>query len=88
MSKDVESGSDVANPVIPPVQRAADKANDLSFRAVDPVNVLVKDLNVTIDVSPGGFSTFATAFNRKTTHPEREIKSILKMWMHTCQVVA
>ena len=78
MSKDVESGSDVANPVIPPVQWAEDKANYLSFRAVDPVNVLVKDLNVTIDVSPGGLSTFATAFNRKTTHPEREIKSILK----------
>ena len=33
---------------------------------------------MTIDVFPGGLSTFATAFNRKTTYPEREIKSILK----------
>lgn len=59
MSKNIKSGSDVANPVIPPVLWAEDQVNDLSFRAVDPVSVLVKDLNVTIDVSPGGLSTFA-----------------------------
>ena len=78
MSKSVENGSDANDRVIPPVQWPEDQTNDLSFRAVDPVNVLVKDLKLTIDVSSSGISSFATTFKWMKTSPVKEIKSILK----------
>ena len=88
MSKNIKSGSDVANPVIPPVQWAEDQVNDLSFRAVDPVSVLVKDLNVTIDVSPGGLSTSPPPSIGRQPIPSGRSSQFSKMWMHKSQVVA
>lgn len=53
-------------------------ANDLSFRAVDPVNVHVKHLNVDIDISPSGLSAFTASFGRKRRTREPEFKAILR----------
>lgn len=52
--------------------------NDLSFRAVVPVNVHVKNLNVDIDVSSSGLSTFAASFSQEKVTREPEVKAILR----------
>ena len=53
-------------------------ANDISLRPVYPVNMLVKNPNVDIDVSPSGLSTLAAAFKRKKNAQGKELKPILK----------
>ncbi|CAF9937095.1 hypothetical protein IMSHALPRED_011021 [Imshaugia aleurites] len=79
MTEDLESGGDAA--ISSHEANSGDveeTVNDLSFRAVDPVNVHVKDLNVDIDVSPSGLSAFTAAFRRKKSTREPEVKAILK----------
>ena len=81
MTEDLESGGDAAITVSSPQaikQDAEDTVNDLSFRAVDPVDVHVRDLNVDIDASPNRLSTLATAFGRKESTREPELKVILR----------
>lgn len=83
MSKDVEDGNAAA--VSAPIrvdnnrttlsQGFEHSLNDLSFRPVYPVDVLVKDLNVDIDVSPSGL---AALVNRKKDVKGKEAKTILK----------
>ncbi len=72
MSKDLESGSLAT---IPRTQLLECAGNGLSFRAVAPVSVLVKNLNVDIDVSP---SSFSAVFRRKGSAGGEEVKAILK----------
>ena len=79
MTDDLETGSDAAvSRRQVTSQDVEETVNDLSFRAVDPVNVHVRDLNVDIDVSPGGLSALTTAFSRKKATQEAEVKAILK----------
>ena len=81
MTEDLESGGDAAITASSPQaikQDAEDTVNDLSFRAVDPVDVHVRDLNVDIDASPSRLSTLATAFGRKESTRESELKVILR----------
>lgn len=59
-------------------QDVEETVNDLAFRAVDPVNVHVRDLNLDIDVSASGLSALTTAFGRKKGTQEAEVKAILK----------
>ena len=79
MTEDLKSSGDAA--VISHKADGGDvqvTGNDLSFRAVDPVDVHVKDLNVDIDVSPSGLSALIASFGRKKSTREPEIKAILK----------
>ena len=59
-------------------QDVEETVNDLSFRAVDPVDVHVKDLNVDVDVSPSGLSAFTASFSGRKTAREPEFKAILR----------
>ena len=52
--------------------------NDLSFRAVAPVSIFVRDLSVNIDISPSGFATFARSLNRKKSPAVEGVRPILK----------
>lgn len=72
MIEDLGTGSPSTNP---PNQRSEYDVNELSFRAVVPINVDVKDLNVDIDVSP---SKILASFRRKTSSHGKEVKAILK----------
>ncbi len=79
MTEDLESGGDAAvNSHQATSQDDETAVNDLSFRAVDPVNVHVKDLNVDIDVSPSGLSAFTASFTRKKSTQQPEVKTILR----------
>lgn len=79
MTKDLESGGDAAVSSHQVTSQGVEEAvNDLSFRAVDPVNVHVRDLNVDIDVSPSGLSAFTASFTRKKSTQETEVKAILR----------
>ena len=80
MTEDLESGGDaVISSDQTTVQEVKETVNDLSFRAVENVDVHVKDLNVNIDVSPSGLSAFtAASLGRKKSTREPEIKVILK----------
>ena len=79
MTDDLEAGGDtVLNAHKATSQDPGEAVNDLSFRAVEPVNVRVKDLNVDIDVSPSGLSALTVAFGRKKGTQETEVKNILK----------
>ena len=62
--KDIEKSDDAAvgDPLDPSIHVPEDHVNELSFRAVEPVNVLVKDLNLVIDGTPTSLSNFATIF--------------------------
>lgn len=54
-------------------------SNDLSLRPVDPVNILVKSVNVAIDVSPGAFSSLTLFSDRKKKSSRgSELKPILQ----------
>ena len=78
MTKDLESGGDAAVSSHQATSQGIEEAvNDLSFRAVDPVNVHVKDLNVDIDVSPSGLSAFTASFTQKKSTQEPKVKAIL-----------
>ena len=78
--KDLEKDDDAA--VGDPISRSfhvpEDPVNELSFRAVDPVNVLVKDLNLEIDVTPTSLFDFATTFKRRKASSGGEFKAVLK----------
>lgn len=76
---DLESGGDaVVSNHQATNQDVAETVNDLSFRAVDPVDVLVKGLNVDVVVSPSGLSAFTASFRRKNSTREPEVKPILR----------
>lgn len=51
--------------------------NELSFHAVEPVNVHVRNLSVDIDVSPGGIAALSTVFKRQKNTSLRTHKNIL-----------
>ena len=52
--------------------------NDLSFRAVEPVNVRISNLTVDIDISPSVLSCFNySSKRRKLDYPEAQFKTIL-----------
>ena len=68
MSKDLESGRDFTD----------EGVNDLSFRAVTPVSIFVRNLNVNIDISPNGFAAFVKGFRRKNSPEVEGFKPILK----------
>ena len=79
MTNDLESGGNAAISSHHTTSQGVEEAvNDLSFRAVDPVNVHVKNLNVDIDVSPSGLSAFTASFTRKKSTQEPEVKAILR----------
>ena len=79
MTDDLGAGGDtVVNAHNAAGQDPGEAANDLSFRAVEPVNVRVNDLNVDIHVSPSGLSALTVAFGRKKGTQETEVKAILK----------
>ncbi len=79
MIEDLESGGDAvisSSKVIN--QDVEETSNDMSFRAVDPVDVHVKNLNVDIDVSPSRLSAFTAYLGQKRSTQEPEVKAILK----------
>ena len=79
MAEDLESGGAAVNSSHQATSQDIEEAvNDLSFRAVDPVNVHVKDLNVDIDVTPSGLSALIASFRRKKSTRDPEVKEILK----------
>ena len=76
MTEDLESGGDaVVSSHQVTSQDVEETVNDLSFRAVEPVSVHVKNLNVNIDVSP---SRLTALFSRKDSTREPEVKAIIK----------
>ena len=75
MTKDLESGGDASRLVI---NDTGESVNELSFRAVDPVDVHVKDLSVDIDISPTGLSALTSYFGRRKGNREAKFKAILK----------
>ena len=78
MTEDPESGRDAAVSSHQATSQDVEEAvNDLSFRAVDPVNVHVKELNVDIDVSLSGLSALIASSRRKKSTREPEVKAIL-----------
>ena len=78
--KDPEKSDDAAvgDPINPSIHVPEDHVNELSFRPVDPVNVLVRDLNLEIDVTPTSLFKFVTTFTRKKTPTGGEFKAVLK----------
>ncbi|CAF9917322.1 MAG: hypothetical protein ALECFALPRED_011104 [Alectoria fallacina] len=79
MTKDLESGGDAAvSSHRATSQDVQENVNDLSFRAVDPVSVHVKGLNVDIDVSPSGLSAWTASLVRRKSTREPEFKAILR----------
>ncbi len=81
MNKEVDLESESASPPTErtsPLRSPSHEAtgNDLSFRAVDAINVIVRDLSVNIDISQIGIAALKTSFGRKTAN-EKEFKKIL-----------
>ena len=76
---DLEKGEDVGRgDLVTSIANAPEAfANDISFRAVDPVDVVVDRLSLDIDVTPSGLSTFVTAFILKKAS-SGDHKAILK----------
>lgn len=72
MSKDLEDGSLA---IIPPTRDLENAENELSFRAVAPVSIHVKNLNVGIDVSP---NSILSIFRSNRGAREEKVKAILK----------
>lgn len=54
MEKDLEAGDDLAQPPLPTYDDNV--VQDLSFRSVDAVNILIQTLSLDVDVSSHGFS--------------------------------
>ncbi len=82
MSKEIELESDSASPPTEHTSPARSPnldatANDISFRAVDAVNVSVRNLSVNIDVSPNGIAALKTSFGRRKAEKQKEFKTIL-----------
>ena len=76
MDKDLESGRQL--PVSPPDSDKAVGVNDLSFRAVEPVNIRVQDLGVSIDISPNGFAAFKNRLSSRVSTDGKFYKAILQ----------
>jgi ABC-type multidrug transport system ATPase subunit len=72
MSKDLEDGSLA---IIPPTRDLENAENELSFRAVAPVSIHVKNLKVGIDVSP---NSILSIFRSNRGAREEKFKAILK----------
>ena len=52
--------------------------NDLSFRAVEPVNIRISNLTVEVDISPGVFSSLSSFSKRRALGPPKtQFKTIL-----------
>ena len=82
MSKEIDLESESASPpteLVSPSRTLNHDATEtaLSFRAVDPVNVIVRNLAVSFDVSPSGISALKTSLGRNKTGQEKEFKRIL-----------
>ncbi|KAL8917068.1 MAG: hypothetical protein Q9208_008184 [Pyrenodesmia sp. 3 TL-2023] len=78
MDEDLEAGLQDGPAESDLTQVVKEDVNELSFNAVEPVNVHVRNLSVDIDVSPSGLAVLATAFKRrKDTANTKTQKSIL-----------
>ncbi|KAL8733181.1 MAG: hypothetical protein Q9181_003680 [Wetmoreana brouardii] len=77
MDKDLEAGLQEEPAENGHVWSAEHTDNDLSFHAVQAVNVSVRDLSVNVDVSPGRIRAFAAAFRRRRQRPIETSKRIL-----------
>lgn len=83
MTYDLESGNDAAAAAATDEGNGGgisghdveEAANDTSPRPVHPVSVLIKNLNVDIDVSPNGPEA---VFSQKKNSKGKEVKPILK----------
>ncbi|KAL6721306.1 hypothetical protein ACLMJK_000409 [Lecanora helva] len=75
MSKDLESGG---SPTATPSRTIDEDSNELSFRAVAPVSITVKDLNVDINIAPSRLASFAKPFVGRKPLPQQDRKPILK----------
>ena len=51
--------------------------NDLSFRAVDAVNVIVRNLSIKLDIPPRGIAALKSIFGSKEARKETEFKEII-----------
>ncbi|KAI4141211.1 MAG: hypothetical protein L6R39_005470, partial [Caloplaca ligustica] len=77
MDKDIEAGFQ-DEPANNERNRSIEGIEDgLSFRAVELVNVHVRNLSVDIDVSPGGIAALSNAFRRRKDSSAKTYKSIL-----------
>ena len=74
MKTDLESASSPTSLTTSP----ENGVNDLSFRAVTPVSIFVTNLNVGIDLSPVGLTTFTKILRRKKAVASGEVKPILE----------
>ena len=82
MGKEIDLESDSASPLtelVSPLRTPNHDATEtaLSFRAVAPVNVIVRNLSVNIDVSPSGIVALKMSLGRKKAGQEKEFKTIL-----------
>ena len=82
MSKDIDLESMSVSPPTELVAPSRDPSHDvtdtaLSFRAVDPVSVVVRHLSVNIDVSPSGIAALKGSWGRKKAGQEKQFKTIL-----------
>ena len=76
MDKDLESGGQLS--VSPPDSDEAVRVNDLSFRAVEPVNISIQNLGVDIDISPNGLAAFKNRLRSRTPTDKKVYKTILQ----------
>ena len=76
MDKDLESGRPLS--VSPPDSDKALGVNDLSFRAVDPVDISIQNLDVSIDISSNGFTAFKNRLSSRASTNEKVYKAILQ----------
>lgn len=75
MDKDLESGRKAS---ISPASSDETATNGLSFCAVDPVDISVRDLGVSIDVSPSGFAAFTKRLSSNGSAQKKADKAILQ----------
>ncbi|KAL8901093.1 MAG: hypothetical protein Q9207_005380, partial [Kuettlingeria erythrocarpa] len=79
MDEDLEAGLRDGPAGSDRTQVLEEAGNELSFNAVEPVNVHVRNLSVNIDVSPGGLAILSTAFKRRNgTSTTQTQKTILR----------
>ena len=89
MEKDPEKGTNGTQPssssslrdaVVAPLAGSCDDgSNQLSLRAVEPVDIRVRNLTLHLDVSPGGFGALTSVIKKRKrgTQGEPQIKTIL-----------
>ena len=76
MDKDVESGRRLS--VSSPDGDKAVGVNNLSFRAVEPVNISIQNLGISINISQNGFTAFKNRLSSRTSTDGKVCKAILQ----------